>query len=399
MPLIVAIEPDARQAARLTDLVRNRVRADLVHAATTEQALVELAKIGDRVPDLVLVPSLLSPQEDAALAGALRIIATVANVRMLTIPVLADPEQAPAQRTVFARWRSRSVKRVPGACDPAIFADQISEYLREAAAERRARLADATPEISADETTPSFDEDQQLLEQALVAELQAVVEPEPPVDLTPPFELEPPPPRPTEPLPEFQLVALDKAQLEASLELELEFEEPTRVPQPTLELIAESEVEPEPLPVPVAETPSVAASAIEDASIDSVMVDELIAPLLRDLETARDRNAPMPQARREPEPDPLFFVEEIPVAPSRNEAAWMELIASLRQDIERLKQERAEGDTMAAAPKPRPTAAPRPARKQRPTQDQWGLFDPDQCGFGALLAKLDEINAREEVGV
>jgi hypothetical protein len=24
-------------------------------------------------------------------------------------------------------------------------------------------------------------------------------------------------------------------------------------------------------------------------------------------------------------------------------------------------------------------------------QDEWGLFDPEQCGFAALLAKLEEV--------
>ena len=27
----------------------------------------------------------------------------------------------------------------------------------------------------------------------------------------------------------------------------------------------------------------------------------------------------------------------------------------------------------------------------KPAQDEWGFFDPEQCGFAALLAKLDEI--------
>jgi hypothetical protein len=30
-------------------------------------------------------------------------------------------------------------------------------------------------------------------------------------------------------------------------------------------------------------------------------------------------------------------------------------------------------------------------RKMNPVQDEWGFFDPQQCGFAALLAKLDEI--------
>jgi hypothetical protein len=32
------------------------------------------------------------------------------------------------------------------------------------------------------------------------------------------------------------------------------------------------------------------------------------------------------------------------------------------------------------------------AKRPKPVQDEWGFFDPDQCGFAALLAKLDEIS-------
>jgi hypothetical protein len=32
----------------------------------------------------------------------------------------------------------------------------------------------------------------------------------------------------------------------------------------------------------------------------------------------------------------------------------------------------------------------------RPVQDEWGLFDPAQCGFAALLSKLDEITDASE---
>jgi hypothetical protein len=43
-------------------------------------------------------------------------------------------------------------------------------------------------------------------------------------------------------------------------------------------------------------------------------------------------------------------------------------------------------------------AAPAPARrrKPRPVQDEWGFFDPGQCGFQALIARLDEIAAKED---
>ena len=31
-----------------------------------------------------------------------------------------------------------------------------------------------------------------------------------------------------------------------------------------------------------------------------------------------------------------------------------------------------------------------------PVQDEWGFFDPEQCGFSALLTKLDEITEDEK---
>src|SRR5213080_3643534 len=102
MPLILAIEPDRRQAAQLKTLVRSRLGADLVLAETTELAL---EAIGDRVPDLVLVPALLSPQDDAALAAALRVIATAAHVQTLTIPVFANGVAHEERGGLLSRWR------------------------------------------------------------------------------------------------------------------------------------------------------------------------------------------------------------------------------------------------------------------------------------------------------
>ena len=51
MPIILAIEPDRRQAAHVSAVVRQRVGAELILAETTEGAL---DAIGSRVPDLVL---------------------------------------------------------------------------------------------------------------------------------------------------------------------------------------------------------------------------------------------------------------------------------------------------------------------------------------------------------
>jgi hypothetical protein len=91
---------------------------------------------------------------------------------------------------------------------------------------------------------------------------------------------------------------------------------------------------------------------------------------------------------------------EVP-APRSEQPDWIELVASLRQDLQRRRTEPA-----SAAPEPvieRPSDGAKaeivhlvqkqksPVKKARPAQDEWGFFDPEQCGFSTLLAKLDEI--------
>ena len=139
MGIILAIEPDRRQRDTLASVVRHKVGAELILADTTEHAL---EAIGNRVPDLVLVPALLSPSDDSALAAALRVIAAAAHVRTLTIPVLAA-QSASEEKSggLFSRWRKGSASQAPDGCDPAVFAEQIVAYLKESAAER-AQLAE-----------------------------------------------------------------------------------------------------------------------------------------------------------------------------------------------------------------------------------------------------------------
>src|SRR5215470_9453260 len=153
MSIILAIEPDRRQAAHVSAIVRHRVGAELILADTTEGAL---DAIGSRVPDMVLVPALLSPQDDASLAAALRVIAAAAHVRTLTIPVLASGKQQSAAGGLLSRWRrGRPDSPETDGCDPEVFAEQITAYLKEAAAERAERddLASRVAGI-ADRTEP-----------------------------------------------------------------------------------------------------------------------------------------------------------------------------------------------------------------------------------------------------
>jgi len=43
-----------------------------------------------------------------------------------------------------------------------------------------------------------------------------------------------------------------------------------------------------------------------------------------------------------------------------------------------------------------PSRPKRSRNEAKPVQDEWGFFDPDQCGFRALLARLDAIAAKED---
>ncbi len=66
-----------------------------------------------------------------------------------------------------------------------------------------------------------------------------------------------------------------------------------------------------------------------------------------------------------------------------------------------IKKEPPVGDSQKPAstpPGPRPvnTATSDPAKKRKPkpqppAQDEWGMFDPEQCGLAALRNKLNEI--------
>jgi hypothetical protein len=130
--------------------------------------------------------------------------------------------------------------------------------------------------------------------------------------------------------------------------------------------------------------------------------------------------SPMAAARMAPAPT-------APIAPTAPAAKpeWLELIDSLRRDVERLRGQRTQpppvtaarirtASSRATAPVdgvagPLSVARTPPVvdhgartRKQsesaKPAQDEWGFFDPEQCGFAALLAKLDEITHLNDGG-
>jgi hypothetical protein len=148
MPLILAIEPDRRQAHQLNAVVKGRLRADLVLADSAERALKEL---GDRVPDLILTSALLSPTDEMVLGDRLRALNGVAaHVQTLTIPVLAGPKPSARSRaggmlSALRRGKTQD-DATPDGCDPSVFAAQCAEYLERAVVEQRLSAAAAVEE-------------------------------------------------------------------------------------------------------------------------------------------------------------------------------------------------------------------------------------------------------------
>jgi hypothetical protein len=143
MPLILAIEPDRRQAQQLTGVVCKRLHADLLLAESAERALAEL---GDRVPHLVLTSALLSPNDEVLLGERLRALDSAAShVQTLTIPVLATSKPRKRARSggmlsVLGLGKTEE-DSAPEGCDPTVFAAQCAEYLERAVAEHAMNAA------------------------------------------------------------------------------------------------------------------------------------------------------------------------------------------------------------------------------------------------------------------
>lgn len=387
MPIVLAIEPDRRQAAHLTSIVGHQVGAELVLSDTTEGAL---DAIGNRVPDLVLVPALLSPQDDAALAAALRVIAAAAHVRTLTIPVLASGTKRATPGGMLAKWRrSRAASPEPDGCDPAVFGEQISAYLQEAAA-ARAEL------------------DEERLEVALQTAIAPAAAIEPPA----------PPPPVEQPLAgSIEPWAAEPVQFWAA--------DPSE--QPLIDLSEEDAGLPDETGGERCDGERVGIYTISAEIEEPVLAAfDLLQAELKPQAIARHAAAPVAEAGPEdqfveppepPRPDvepwvPTYLtpghmwpaLDGMPVetpAPRTEQPDWIELVASLRQDLERRRTDppSAAADPIAARPSDGSEADARRrvkkqklhARKSKPIQDEWGFFDPEQCGFSTLLAKLEEI--------
>ena len=283
MALILAIESDHRQAGQLVQIVRRRLGAELILAETFEAAL---PAIDNRVPDLILVPALLSPEDDAALKFVLRVISHGSHVQVLTTPMFARSGSHSPRGVLAGFLRARTTSAVDG-CDPEEFAKHIASYL-EAAAEKRT----VAPPPVIGPGVPGYDAVTPAVKQAAV----------------------PPPTEWPEPEPEY-IVPIDAPE----------------------EVSAPAASDPDPL-------------------------DRLVSDLNRLFASARDDDHPGGAAPvlNPPAAEPDSRVQEPakPVIEPEN----------TRRQLARVE----------------------PQPDQNSTGNEWGLYDPKECGLEALLLKLKD---------
>jgi len=136
MGRILAIEPDPERARTLKRFLHERVRADVVVVESKDAAISAIAQ---QVPDLMLTPALLSPQDDADLTSHLK---QLPHLQVLTIPPLAEPVEASTAPTgMLALFRRRNAKPRPVVDSSAVVA-QIVDYLEQARALQAQREVD-----------------------------------------------------------------------------------------------------------------------------------------------------------------------------------------------------------------------------------------------------------------
>lgn len=398
--MILAIEPNHRQAAQLAAVLRGRPRTELVLADSAVRALDAL---GDRIPDVLLTSPLLSARDEAVLAARLRELGqAAAHVQALTIPILAQAPQASRRRGMLSVLRGRRDRPAPpDGCKPDAFVDQVDEYLERTSVERQAPvqldpIAPPEPELAQPLEAPVVQPEARI-DEALVVDqgdpdaLEAQPLPLPDDDIAPPVEI--------------AIGALVDVGIEPQAVIGVESPDVATALVPPAEPLA-APAEPEFLPegaeflpegnvleyglttpaddeaewidIPLAELcepTHVLAPVRDDIPADS---DVWVLPPISDLEPLRVE-AVGPEERMQPVQE-VQRVQEV-----------QEVTVQVVQDVP--VQEPPLGPPVQDAP--RRTAPPRP-KKRKPVQDEWGFFDPDQCGFAALLDKLDEITAADD---
>jgi len=376
MALILVVEPDRTRAAQVASLMRNHLRAQTI---VVDCALRARGALVYSIPDVILLSTLISTQDEAGITSELRGLGdAAAHVQLVTIPMLADAPAPPASRRgLLASFLTAKPSIETAGCEADLFAQQVSDYLDLAASTRK-----AVPEQP--------EQPEQPLELILV----------PPSDFLLAVEsdfLAEPVADTSDVLPlDFDAPEEDDTCLAAT-------EDDTSFDAPEVDthlVAAEDDTR-----VVVAENDSCLVAAEDDMPL--VASDEdtsLVAPeddtCLVVAEAADYASVIAPEAvacYEVPADDAGDFTASADIAyfsaPEDGDGAgdtteddgWISI--SLESPVEQQAEDTRE---------PAPAAKTRKKDKKKlpAVQDEWGLFNPDQCGFPALLARLNELEKR-----
>lgn len=141
-PLVLAIEPDLRQAAIVKRIVREQALAD-VSVVDSLDAAMEAMRTS--MPDVLLLSALLSPRDEDDLIAHLKTLGHAGHIQTHTIPQLASalqPGHANGSRggLLSAFRRKKEPAPIAAGCDPDLFADEIRVFLQRAADKKRELL-------------------------------------------------------------------------------------------------------------------------------------------------------------------------------------------------------------------------------------------------------------------
>jgi hypothetical protein len=127
MAFILALQPDASQAAALQRALRRLANVKIAVVDSKEAAL---RAIDVEVPDLILLYALMPPDDEAYLGACLAMLPDAGHVQTITIPNFntSSPDRSRSRRL----WIGRAEPALMPGCDPNMFASDVFQYLSRA---------------------------------------------------------------------------------------------------------------------------------------------------------------------------------------------------------------------------------------------------------------------------
>ena len=138
MSWLLVVQPDPVQAGVLREALRGQVSEDILIAESLD---VALGALDQRIPDVILLPTLLPAAVEDYLIAYLGAIPSASHVQILGLPRL-ERSTEPVPRRTWASllpWRRRVEARAVGTpvCDPAVFVRDVIDYLANARAMKK----------------------------------------------------------------------------------------------------------------------------------------------------------------------------------------------------------------------------------------------------------------------